>query len=74
MPCAWFKTTFDTPAAALADGGVGADGDASVFLDAAGLGRGHVFVNGHDMGRHWDITRAKSDDPAMRSQVGVGNT
>jgi hypothetical protein len=41
----WFRTTFETPA-----------GTAPLVLDAAGLGRGHAYVNSFDIGRFYNIT------------------
>ena len=34
---------------------------------ATGLGRGHVWLNGHDLGRFWNITRAdNADEPSQQ--------
>ena len=32
-----------------------------LFLDLSGFGRGHFWLNGQDMGRYWNITRAGGD-------------
>ena len=29
----------------------------TVLLDASSMGRGHVWVNGHDLGRYWNLLR-----------------
>lgn len=64
MPCTWFRASFDTPAAFR-----GAEDATTLFVDATGLGRGHAFVNGYDLGRYWDITRSKSSAPSTPSQT-----
>jgi len=43
-PVTWFQTTFIKPN--LAAGEV-------LLFDATGLGRGHFYLNGKDMGRYW---------------------
>jgi len=53
----WHRTTFSTPSNLM--------GKALMF-DAAGLGRGHLYLNGHDLGRFWDIKRAASDRPTQQ--------
>ncbi len=40
----WFRTEFATP-----------PGSSALVLDAAGLGRGHAYVNGFDIGRYYLI-------------------
>lgn len=42
----WYKTTFRLTAEQLAH-------DADYRINAAGLGKGMLFVNGHGVGRHW---------------------
>ena len=44
----WLRTRFSSPALPP----VGA-----CLLDLSGLGRGHVYINGHDAGRYWLIQR-----------------
>eukprot|EP00118_Oscarella_pearsei_P005546 m.25595 g.25595 ORF g.25595 m.25595 type:complete len:715 (+) comp28836_c0_seq3:162-2306(+) len=41
-PTTWFKTTFTANPAA-----------GPVFVNATGLNQGHIYVNGHDIGRYW---------------------
>ena len=45
---AWHRVRFDIPAQLLHD-------DADFRIDADGLGKGMLFVNGHALGRHWLI-------------------
>lgn len=47
-PCTWYRASFTLPAARLA-------ADADWRLDAAGLGKGLAFLNGHALGRYWLI-------------------
>lgn len=47
-PITWLQTTFTVPAVPAG---------ASVLLNITGLGRGHAFVNGNDIGRYWSILR-----------------
>ena len=49
-PATWLKTEFATP------NGV-ADGGAQLHLDVEGLGRGRIWVNGHEVGRYWTLER-----------------
>jgi hypothetical protein len=53
-PLTWFRSTFADPRPAAAAAGLGM-GNATLLLDAAGLTRGHLYVNGHDLGRYWTI-------------------
>ena len=45
-PCV-YRATFDAPASGNAD--------ADTFLDTKGLGKGVVWLNGHPLGRFWNI-------------------
>jgi len=45
-PVTWFQTAFTKPD--LASGEV-------LLLDTTGMGRGHFYLNGRDMGRYWMI-------------------
>jgi hypothetical protein len=47
-PLCWYRTSFQLSGAALAE-------DADYRLDAAGLGKGMLFLNGRGVGRHWLI-------------------
>lgn len=47
-PLCWYKTEFQLSAVTLAE-------DADYRLNAAGLGKGALFLNGHAIGRHWLI-------------------
>lgn len=47
-PCAWSRALFDTPSFD--------DTDLSLFLDISS-GRGRIWLNGHDLGRFWNITK-----------------
>ena len=54
VPALWSTTTFSgVPPPAAGEGK-----DAALFLDLSSLGRGHAWVNGHDLGRFWNIERA----------------
>ena len=46
----WLRAAFDADALALAPGD-------ALLLDARGLGRGHAWVNGHDLGLYWTVPR-----------------
>jgi len=48
-PKTWFKSSFPTPAN-VTGGGVG------VHLNLTGFSRGHTWVNGHNIGRMWNIS------------------
>ena len=47
-PCSWYLTEFPLTKQRLA-------ADADYRLDADGLGKGMLFLNGHPLGRHWLI-------------------
>lgn len=48
IPCVWYRTEFAIPSTLL-------QADADFRLDANGLGKGMLFINGHALGRHWLI-------------------
>ncbi len=53
---AWFKAAFTAPAT-----------DRPIYFDAAGLSKGQLFINGHNVGRYWVATTSgKSVDIATR--------
>ena len=56
-PLTWFHATF--PEVQLPDGLF------SVLLDMRGMGRGHAYVNGHDIGRYWLIEGGRSGYPTQ---------
>jgi hypothetical protein len=47
-PLTWLQTSFQAPFLAA---------NQSLLLNVTGLGRGHAFVNGFDLGRYWTILR-----------------
>lgn len=47
-PLTWIQTTFVRPSLPA---------NHALLLNATGLGRGHLYVNGHDAGRYWLILR-----------------
>lgn len=47
-PLSWLRTRFSLTSQQLAS-------DADFRLDATGLGKGMLFINGHALGRHWLI-------------------
>jgi len=49
-PLSWFRTTFQVPPAMVASA---AAANASILLDPAGMGRGHFYLNGADLGRFY---------------------
>ena len=57
MPLTWFYATF--PEVQLPSGLF------SVLLDMRGMGRGHAYVNGHDIGRYWLIEGGNSGYPTQ---------
>jgi len=44
-PLTWWYATFATP-----------EGNEPLALDMTGLGKGYAYVNGHGIGRYWNIT------------------
>jgi len=44
-PLTWWRAQFPTPA-----------GSDPLALDMTGLGKGYAYVNGHGLGRYWNIT------------------
>jgi len=48
-PATWYKSSFVTPS-----------GDSPVALDLSTMGKGFVWVNGHGLGRYWNITAVGS--------------
>ena len=57
-PLTWYRTTF--PRVPLPSTGLYA-----VLLDLTGMGRGHAFVNGHDIGHYWLIEGGDSGYPTQ---------
>lgn len=56
---AWFRGTFTPPAT-----------DRPLYFDAAGLSKGQLFINGHNIGRYWVATTAgKAVDLATRLYI-----
>jgi hypothetical protein len=51
-PLSWLRAAFTAPAAVLAPP-AGVEVSATLSLDATGLSRGRLFVNGVDLGRYW---------------------
>lgn len=43
----WYKTYFATPTLTTSS--------SSFLMNAVGLGRGHYYINGHDLGRYWTL-------------------
>ncbi len=57
---AWFRGSFSLPASAL-------NANADFRIDANGLGKGALFVNGHAVGRHWLIDKSgPAREPTQR--------
>jgi hypothetical protein len=54
-PLCWYRTEFQLSVETLA-------ADADYRLDAAGLGKGMLFLNGHGVGRHWLIISPGGDN------------
>ena len=42
-----------------------AEGAYAVLLDVTGMGRGHAYINGHDLGRYWTIKGQGSNYPTQ---------
>jgi hypothetical protein len=69
-PLTWFRAAFRDPRPAMPAGSV-------LLLDAKGLGRGHFFINGHDLGRYWPLVPGASRHyyvPLELIQEGSANT
>jgi beta-galactosidase len=59
-PMNWYRTTFPLTAATLA-------ANADFRIDANGLGKGSLFVNGFAVGRHWLIAKTGAvNEPTQR--------
>ena len=56
-PCTWSQARFTTPSFDSPD--------QSLFLDIT-TGRGHVWLNGYDLGRFWNITRGNTTEYSQR--------
>ncbi|CAN6922538.1 unnamed protein product [Brassica oleracea] len=48
QPLTWYKSTFDTPA-----------GNEPLALDMNTMGKGQVWINGQNIGRHWPAYKAR---------------
>uniref|UniRef100_A0A1J3G2W1 Beta-galactosidase n=1 Tax=Noccaea caerulescens TaxID=107243 RepID=A0A1J3G2W1_NOCCA len=48
QPLTWYKSSFDTP-----------EGNEPLALDMNTMGKGQVWVNGHNIGRHWPAYKAR---------------
>ena len=57
-PLTWYYSTF--PQVKLPT-----DGLFSVLIDMRGMGRGHCYINGHDIGRYWLIEGGDSGMPTQ---------
>jgi hypothetical protein len=58
-PLTWYRSEFVLDHAMLAS-------DADYRIDASGMGKGSVFVNGKAVGRYWLIEAAGSEAPSQR--------
>ncbi len=58
-PLTWYRGSFALDPALLA-------ADADFRIDAQGLGKGSMFVNGHGIGRFWNIEAENSGQPSQR--------
>lgn len=59
-PLRWYRTQIEVPERLLSNG--------SVFqMDAAGLGKGMIWVNGRALGRHW-LVQAEAPENAFSQQ------
>jgi beta-galactosidase len=56
-PCSWTSISFDTPRYDRMMQGL--------FVDIS-TGRGHLWLNGRDLGRYWNITRGGTDQLSQR--------
>lgn len=63
-PLLWYKRTLSVPTAML-------KGEAVFRLDAAGLGKGAMWVNGHAVGRHWLIDAQSPQNMQSQRQYHV---
>jgi hypothetical protein len=58
-PLTWYRSTFALEPAVLT-------ADADFRIDAQGLGKGSLFVNGHGLGRFWNIEAENTGQPSQR--------
>jgi len=49
-PATWYRTSFASPAAVMS-------GESTLLLNATGLNRGRVWLNGYDVGRYYLLAR-----------------
>jgi beta-galactosidase len=61
-PLRWYRTQIAVPANLLR-------GDSVFQLDASGLGKGMIWVNGKGVGRHWSIPAAGASVPPSGASV-----
>lgn len=64
-PATWLRAPFGTPWEVARARPV--FGPVAVLLNLTGLGRGHAFVNGHDIGRYWCV-RSTATPPLLQQQ------
>jgi len=60
--CGWSRALFETP-----DMNALRSNNEALFLDVT-MGRGHVWLNGRDLGRYWNITRPDRNGNSVYSQ------
>jgi hypothetical protein len=58
-PLTWYRGTFALEPGSLAS-------DADFRIDAQGLGKGSLYLNGHGVGRFWNIQAEGSGQPSQR--------
>jgi len=56
-PLTWYQSSFTPPMAM---------NTSEVMIDVTGLGRGHIWINGRDIGRYWTILGGNSGVPTQR--------
>lgn len=59
LPTTWFTANFVTPT-------LPSFGLFSVLIDITGLGRGHLYINGHDVAHYWSILGKGTPYPTQR--------
>jgi hypothetical protein len=64
LPLSWFRTVFTVPPSMVASA---VAGKASILLDPTGMARGHLYLNGFDLGRYYPAS-------AGAATAGLGGT
>jgi hypothetical protein len=63
-PLTWYRAQFKTPPEVV---GIGREKErAELHVNMTGFGRGHVWINGHSLGRYWLLARTTGPEAGVR--------